>query len=432
MNNIDLLELFAPAQILGFLEDHALAVTFLAAIILGAYILKKHGEAVAIKGHLAWLGFKFRTFKLPPHLIPDRNGWFPLERVICDEYYRPYTRSRKDLSLYDKAHSALRKGHEEDRRPMPSWLKGVIAILVFAEAAVFGMVLSELGMDSVTPAQQPYFAALIGLVLAIILMLAAHFAGAEWHLNELIQKAGDMSRETLRSGQTRTASALATNTKISIANDHLDDDAPVYQQLLNRLNTNYSLTPSWHWTKGTLVFIAILMVLSFIARLSVSDIISPAYAEELSGMGSPALDGLDDLFGSDPLADGASENWAATGKLSTLLIFTMIFLGIQALSIYVARAYGFATIEGRKAYEIIRKFHTREEYLNEQQALQIAIINAGQARLNVLQQQITTALSERGVDAESFTAAKNASDRTFLAFIHSKTHQETIHAYEDL
>jgi uncharacterized membrane protein YidH (DUF202 family) len=228
--------------------------------VIAAYAVKRWAKTMAVKARLSFLNIKHHNLKLPKHLMPDSNGWFSQELVLCMDYYRLYTLTRKDLSLYDKALMYLRKAHELGRRVMPLWIKYLLGVLVFSEAAVFGMVIAELGLDSVTPSQQPFYGSLIGLVLAIVLMLGTHFAGEEWHRNDTIKKAGDMGREVVRSG-----------------------------------------------------------------------------------------------------------------KLSTLLIFTMIFPGIQALSIFVSRAYGFASIEGRKAYEIIRKFHTREEYLNRQLALQIEI-----------------------------------------------------------
>ena len=422
----------SPESFLTALSDNAPHIALGLIGLVAARAIYKHRETIAIKLQLARLGFRYRKFRLARLLFPDRFGWFSFERLLCHDFTRPYIKSQKDLDRYDKAQSYLRKAHELGRRPMPIWLKSLLSVLVFTEAAVFAMVLSEFGLESVTPHQQPYYAALIGLVLAIVLMLSTHLAGAEWHQNDLIEKAGDMGRETLRGGNSQSVSALSTNTKISIAQDHLDDDAPIYLQMLNRLDTNYSLTPKWAWTKGTLIFIAALMVLSFIVRLSVTDLVEPAYASEPNSLAALSMDGMDDLFPDAPASTGPSDSWSATGKLSTLIIFTMIFLGIQGISIYLARAYGFASLEGRRAYEVIRKFQTREEFINHQLALQTEIANAAQTRLCALQETIIEALSERGVDAEAFTAARFAANRTFLAFIHAKHHQEKTHEYEDM
>jgi hypothetical protein len=42
-----------------------------------------------------------------------------------------------------------------------------------------------------------------------------------------------------------------------------------------------------------------------------------------------------------------------------------------------------------------------DEYLGRQKALQLEIINAGQAHLNILQQQIIEALNKSGIDSEA-------------------------------
>ncbi len=412
--------------------DHPYIVALLFVVLLILAFFEKNRHNLMVKTRLFFLNRKYKDIKLPKHLIPDSNGWFSLELVLCMAYFRLYTLTRQDFKLYDMALMYLRKSHELGRRVMPLWIKCLLGVLVFSEAAVFGMVIAELGLDSVTPSQQPFYGSLIGLVLAIVLMLGTHFAGEEWHRNDLIAKAGKMGREVMRGNDGITVSPLATNTKVCIAQDYLDDHASVFEQLLNRLNTNYALTPTWHWTKGTLIFIGALMVLSFVARLSVSDLVSPAFAGEALDFTEPALEGLGDVLGNNAMPDSSSELMSATGKLSTLLIFTMIFLGIQALSIFVSRAYGFASLEGRKAYEIIRSYRSREEYLNKQQALQIDIANAAQGSLNALQQKIIAALNESGVDAEAFKAAKYASNRTFLKFIHARHHEEKTNDYEDL
>jgi hypothetical protein len=238
-----------------------------------------------------------------------------------------------------------------------------------------------------------------------------------------------MKREIVRTGQSQSASSLTTNSKVSLAQDNEDDDASAAQQLLNRLTTNYAVTPDWRWTKGTLIAIALLMALSFMTRLSVSDLIEPSFAEEPDSFAGLSMDGLEGLI---PMDDGPSPLWHATGKLSTLLIFTMVFLGIQIIAIYISRTYGFAGQESRKAYEIVKKFRTREEYLNKQKALEIEISNAAQARLNALQERIVAALNESGVDADAFKAAQRSSDRTFLAYVHAQHHEEKTREYEDL
>lgn len=416
-----------------FAGENVLGLTVVGLIVIVILVVKKHGKLIAIKIDLARLKSKYSQFTLPRLLIPDRHGRFPVQNVLCGDYMHPYTKSRKDLAKFDLAHSYLRKACELGRHTMPLWLLALLGALVGAEAVVFSMVLVEYGLDSVTPSQQPFYAGLIGSVLAIVLMLGTHYAGKEWHRNELIKKAGEMGRENTRNGGTPSPSALATNNKTSITNDKLDDGASPYEQLLNRLHTNYTLTPDWRWTKGTVAFIVILMALSFIVRLSVSDIIAPpAFAGESMDMSGFGMEGMEDLLGDEIGLEASSDFWSATGSLSTLLIFTMIFLGIQALSIFVSRAYGFASIEGREAYKIISKYRTREDYLNEQQALELEIINAAQANLNQLNQRIIEALNESGVDSEAFKAAKNISDHTFLGYIKARHHEEKLHEYEDI
>ena len=416
-----------------FAGENVLGLTVAGLILIVILVVKKHGKVIAIKTDLIRLAIKHRKFTLPRLLIPDRHGRFPVQNVLCGDFMHPYTKSRKDLSQFDLAHSYLRKACELGRHMIPLWLKALLAALVGAEAVVFSMVLVEYGLDSVTPSQQPLYAGLIGTVLAIVLMLMTHIAGKEWHRNELIKKAGEMGRENTRNGGTPSPSALASNNKVSIMNDKLDDDASPYEQLLNRLHTNYTLTPDWRWTKGTVAFIVILMALSFIVRLSVSDIIAPpAFAAESMDMSGLGMEGMEDLFGDDMGLEASSDFWSTTGSLSTLLIFTMIFLGIQALSIFVSRAYGFASIEGREAYKIISKYRTREDFINDQQALELEIINAAQAKLNQLNQRIIEALNESGVDSEAFKAAKNINDHTFLGYIKARQHEEKIHEYEDI
>ncbi len=415
---------------LEFMQTNEEALIFAVAFAATAYGLKKWGKKLFHRLRLWVTQHKARKIKLPKHLIPDQNGWFQAELELCAKYYHRYMQARTDLSLYDKAQGYLRKCHELGRAPAPLWAKFVVSGLTLAESIVFGMVVAELGMDSITPEMQPTIAGLIGLTLATVLMLMTHFAGTEWHNNELIDKVGKMARERLRNGQTTGASDLTRNTKVSLANDGEDDDQSPAQQLLNRITTNYNLTPDWRGMQFTLMFITGLLVLAFLARLSVTDLVETAYAAE--PLFSAELDDLG-LAGELGLGndDDSGGGWLATGKISTLMIFSLLFAGIQALSIYLGKTFGFAGKEARKAYQTIKSFATREAYINTKQARQVEIQNTAQTELNRLQQAIIEKLSAEGVDAEAFAAAKRSGERTFLAYTQARTHEEKTREYED-
>ncbi|RDH91037.1 MAG: hypothetical protein DIZ77_10190 [endosymbiont of Seepiophila jonesi] len=181
----------------------------------------------------------------------------------------------------------------------------------------------------------------------------------------------------------------------------------------------------------TLTGLTALLALTFLARLSITDLVETAYAAE--PLFSSELDDLG-LAGEFGLGndDDSSGGWLATGKVSTLMIFSLLFAGIQALSIYLGRAFGFVGLEARKAYQTIKSFTTREAYLNTKQARQVEIQNAAQTELNRLQQAIIEKLSAEGVDAEAFAAAKRSGERTFLAYIQAKKHEQEIRNYENL
>ncbi|MCB9989310.1 MAG: hypothetical protein H6868_08285 [Rhodospirillales bacterium] len=416
----ELISSLDPSLALAFLEAHAAMIAAGAFAALLFLTLKKARKKLGLKFRLWRLSRKYRKIVLPPHNLPDQGGWFPLELQLCADFYCEYAMARVDLSLYDKAQSYLRKAHELGRKPMPLWARLVVAVLLLAESFLFALILIEFGIDMVTPNQQPYYAFGVGAVLALVLGLITHIAGHEWHRNDLVKYVGDMARKVMHKGRADDASALPVNRKISIAADHLDDDAPVHIQLLSRIRANFDLTPDWRWCKGTGVAISALLLLSFVVRLSVTDFAGDAFA---APAGMPA---------DFSMPDAGTDGWLATGKLSTLGIFSLLFLGIQAVSVYLAREYGFAGLESARAYEVVKSYRTREEFLNRQQARQFEIANAAQAALNGLQQRLIDQITERGTDSEAYQAVRHASDRTFLAYLHLKDHEEKTRAYENL
>jgi len=405
------------------LMEHRWEIFVFGVSMMTLYTIKPRWRSIFLRIRLWWIGQPFATARLPTLLIPDKSGWFHAERALCAAYYRLYASHLVDTELYDKSASYLRKSHELGRKELPVWSRIVVASLVGAESVFFGMVIAELGLDGITPSSQPFYAMQIGGVLAFVLMLSTHIAGREWHHNDLVELAGKLSKEGVRNGTASTASSLNTNSKVSIDADSLDDNKPLHEQLLNRLNTNYDL--SRRWFVGTLASLFLIMVLSFTARISVTDFSEFLQsASESSEFGDFDSGDFVGLIPEDDMGSGGPDYLGMSGKVAVLIIFSLMFVGIQAVSIYMGREYGFSGIESADAYRNIKTYRTKQEFLNEYKTVQLAISNAAQAKLNALQEQIMAHIAQDGIDPDAFHYAGTAHERTFLSYIHHRTQEE--------
>ncbi len=410
------------------LAENFWSITAFGVSLVVIFTIKSRWRSILLNIRLWWIGRPFSTTRLPTLLIPDQSGWFHAERALCAAYYRLYASHIVDTELYDKSASYLRKAHELGRKELPVWGRIVVASLVGAESVFFGMVIAELGLDGITPNNQPFYAMQIGGVLAFVLMLSTHIAGREWHHNDLIEKVGKLSKEGVRNGTATTASSLNTNSKISIDTDSLDDNKPLHEQLLNRLNTNYDLSPDRRWFVGTLASLFLIMVLSFTARISVTDFSEFLQgAPESSAFGDFDSESFAGLISEDDMGSGDPDYLGVSGKVAVLIIFSLMFVGIQAVSIHMGREYGFSGIESADAYRNIKAYRTKQEFLNEYKAIQLAISNSAQARLNALQEQIMANITRNGIDPDAFHYASMAHERTFLNYIHQQNQEEHHH-----
>lgn len=401
-----------------------------ACLVLAGLVLYRNAGAIGLKLKLWRADLTARRMPFPEHPAPDENGWFPSELLLCANYYRIYAQYINDPQLFDKATSYLRKVGEAGRRLMPLWIRLVLCTLLGSECVVFGLILAELGFDGLTPRQQPYAAALIGTVLALVLMMITHHMGREWHRNELIRKAGHLAREHLKTGNAKLASLALGDRAVELAQDGLDDNQPIHIQMINRLDLPFDLKPDWRACIFGSVFIACLTVFSITARFSVAELslFSDAMAETAIVPGF-ALDEDLKLPTDDQDRTFSLED---TGQIAALGILTLLFVGIQALSVYLAREYGFVGAESERAYQILQAHDGREAYVSMQRSRQLLIGSHAERNLTRMQQRLFEALCESGLDGDAVAAGRAANRRTFAQYLHLKRQEEINRAYETL
>lgn len=285
------------------------------------------------------------------------NGWYNGERRLCEDFYPRYKRfANFTENDYLNSKNYLARAGETGRQLRPFWMWLILFAFVVGEAAIFGkLILSFAGELSNNDVK--WVSLIIALLLAMALLFLTEKAGHELYVNTLIKKITLWHQDD----NTSERKIPRPNLNVSLLNNDLDANGEDYQQILNRLGgVNAEVKPTFAWSIGTSILIAIIAVIAFVERSALN---------------------------SDMIAESAS------GAYGSYLFYSVVFLAIQGMGIGFAYLYSFGSKEGETAWRITHKFVSVEDYLSWPTRQANKIAELAQNRLGYLQAYILKKMS---------------------------------------
>lgn len=306
----------------------------------------------------------------------EETGWYDGERRLCEDFYSRYSHfNNQSKNAYDDCINYLAKADEIGRAERPLWWWFVLAMFVVAEAAIFAkLILSFAGELSNNDIR--WISLIVAGFIASALLFLTEKMGQELYKNSKIHKI------ILWHSHDKTAEHTLPRPDLNVhlGNNKLDDNAKDYQKILNRMNTNASVKPSYTWSIFTVLVIVSIATLAFIERAALN---------------------------ADLLMEGS-----AAGAYASYAFYSILFFIIQAMGIGLAYLYSFSSKEGKRAWKMTHKYINADDYLKypKYQAKKIAEI--AQNRLGYLQQHILKKFPEN----ENEKVIARMHNRTFLSY----------------
>jgi len=341
--------------------------------------------------------------------------WFNSEVALCDDYFGFYRRYRVDPARYHNAKSYLQKAQELGRKPFPFYMWLLVFLMVIIEALGFAYVLAGYTLPGASERLQQEGAFGIALLLSVLLVAFTHFAGHEMYKNSVIRKI----RVWFENDRENRKRNLRPDNKVNLENDHIDNDAPIYNQLLNRIkDVNAEVRPSWYITLITAFFIIAIAIGATYVRGQVLEkeltqrvanqaemIYEDEFPEELGTVQKEA----DSKAKQDIVESEKKGGWA------TFIVLAILFVFIQLLGILFGYRWGFVGKESRDAYEIYSKYATLDDYIDYFRQREQKIKKIAQNKLTTLQTFLRkNVASHRGDDQDMLEDRQN---RTFEHYV---------------
>lgn len=412
-------------DIITFLNTYRIIVGAVVITMLATVIIVRWWDKVKLFGKSFWYSLPGlgKVSSLAKDTARDKSGWFRSEKILCDDFYSDISNIAADPDMFDNAHSYLGKVQERGRNELGIFMWTVIIGLVFVEALGFGYILSGYTLPGASENMQVQGALGIAFLISAVLVYLTHASGAELHKRSLVKiartwwvhDAGE-SRPNLGGG----------NNRVSLQNDHLDDDVTNYQQMTNRLHTNANVTPGFPiWTAAAVVVIAFVAIAA--TKVRYDTYIQDRTAEATLSESSTTGFSLESLSGGMPSvltapqeqADqaAASESQVAqdSANLTTFAILALLFILIQAMGVGIGFKTGFAGKESKQARRIIGGFNSRSEYESWYGRKRDAIARIAQKHLSKLQGKLTEHAQSMGIDKNDRELLHSAADRTFFS-----------------
>jgi hypothetical protein len=437
-------------EIITFLTEHqSEALWVLGAIVVLSLIITNWAK---LKFWLLtfWYNFSFigRMARISKDIdgFDENHKWFYSEERLCGDYYHYYAKVDKDGEAYEEAKAYLYSSGELGRKPTPTLIWIMIFLLVAIEAMGFAYVLAGFTIPGASEATQQKGAIGVALMLAIILVWLTHMTGEELHKNSLIKKIRRWYKNDNKEG-TNKRDLRPESRVITLDNTNDDADAPTYVRMLNRVDVNEKVTPVYTKTFLTIVFVIVVAFgATYIRGLVLNEDISLAHQDASSSIfgASSATDSADDinglfadtgdnkavdaevdsLFGDDTSTEATAtkgesieDETKRKGSWATFVILGVMFVFIQILGVFFGIHWGFAGRESMIAYESLKGFSSKKEFLNYYSTAKTTIARLAQRQLQKLQHKMNIINDEIGTDAETSVLLKNNKDRTFNEYL---------------
>ncbi|QHC99068.1 hypothetical protein PspS04_01275 [Pseudomonas sp. S04] len=369
------------------------------------------------------------TKEAPSEENPKALGFLSSESELCHFYEAYYRDHQPSEAAFHRNQDYLGKIHEDGRHEKGLGLWSLIIILMLIEATAFGFALAPFALTLATPNTAMAGAFAIGLVISIIGLFLSEFAGRVLYKNSVIDHI--MSYQSLR--RSGSEGDFTGKGVITLDNTKSDSELPEYQQMLNRVKVDKKdgmPIKSFGVLIGYGVFIIGLAAAAFWVRTETlnaqeTDLIANPPAISQSADDFPSNDGVplpDDMQAMSDSAAGKSAqdqiDALHRASLVTFAVLSGLFIFIQATSTYLAYIYGFAGIHSRRAWELVHKFSSADEYMRYHARKARSVANDAQASLGTLQGLQMKVFRIGGEDETKLR--EDLSSRNFKAFINEE------------
>ncbi|MCT8166721.1 MULTISPECIES: hypothetical protein [unclassified Pseudomonas] len=396
--------------------------------LLAIIAIKIYWEQVAYFVMRAWHGLPLigTVARLArKNTSTDDHKWLLSETSLCNDYYHYYQDvGEKNADYYNKCGAYLDAIGESDRRERPLWVLVLVFLLILFEAVGFAYVLVPFINQNLSSNDQTYLGWMAAFLLSIISAGFAEAAGRAIHHNTLVSKA----RHWWESDPERGNQALKQQRVIRIDETYSDADAKDYNRILNRLNTNHTVTPKRGWIIGCALVVLIMACAAFGIRayqlksIETEMVGNPdVFAQQSAETSASPFELPDD---SAALNQQASDSTLTdkmdairSASLITFVVLSVIYIAIQAVSVWLASIFGFAGIKSKEAWEYTHKFNNAAELERWMETQRIRISAHADHKLRMLQLK----LSRRPTtDPDVAVAISGAQSRDFNAYVRRK------------
>lgn len=407
-----------------FLLAYRYALYTILITLVTALIVMKYWDKIKFWWLCTWMSFpvigKINKLSKDTESM-EGNNWFSSESSLCSDFYAHYDRYDKDAEHYEKCKSYLSKVDELGRKPFPVFMWVIVFVLVLLEAAGFAYVLAGFTIPGASESVQQYGAFGIAIIISIILVGFTHWTGHEVYKNSLIKKIRVWYINDRRDNKPN----LERNDKVTLETNQIDDDEPNYIKVLNRVNTNATVTPSWLVSIITAIFIVVIAIGATYVR---GQVLEKQLIEEVSNIQT-------DVYGSYPADLSVNQEKADTkaledrqdsdrkGGWATFIVLAVLFVFIQLLGILFGFKWGFVGKESYSAYLDFNNFRTKQEFINFFKREKEKIAKIAQQKLQNLQQRMFQNASLTGTSSKQSELIRNKEHRTFLNYVVMQ-HQE--------
>lgn len=417
-------------ELTSWLLLNRLLVTGIVSAVLAVVVYFTNRDVINL--HLKAYYYRFpligKNARLSKRFGMDDQNWFNSEREVCNSFLPYYDDCNADEYHYEQSARYLNKVGDTGIKPM-SWYTWLgLSILVVIEAAGFAYILAGFTIQDGSEAIQVQGAIAIAIVLSMILVFLTHAMGGELYRNQQIGKVRLRwgHDETVKEAYVETDQLVGLTTKTN----ELDDNQPSWKQIANRLaKTNADFSKSWTMSILTVVVIAIVGIGATYVR---GQVLEKLAIEEISGHqqdGMGSTFSIEDPFADAPPAELTSYNDEAEdaafreaiqahkrGGWMTFIILAVIFVAMQAISIFLGFKTTFSGKESAKAYKATHKFSNLNAYLDYHAAKRAGVERVAQSVLSHLQSKLAISARKLAGDKNILNAANKPSARTFINY----------------
>jgi len=411
-----------------FLDAYRYLIYTVLVMLVSLVIFINYWEQIKLWWTCTWMKFPFigKISKLSKDTDSmDSNNWFSSETTICADFYNYYDKYDKDAKHYERCKSYLSKVDELGRSPFPALMWIIISALVILEALGFAYVLSGFTLPGASESMQREGALGIALIISTILVGFTHWTGHEIYKNSLIKKI----RVWFNNNRKDDKPNLERNYKVVLEQNNLDDNEPNYIQLLNRVNTNATVTPNWMISIITAIFIIVIAIGATYVR---GQVLEKQLNNEISNVQTNVYAPYPtEIVNTQEKADKKAlkerQNSDRKGGWATFIILAVVFVFIQLLGILFGFKWGFVGKESRIAYDDSHHFRTKQEFITYFKKEKDRIAKIAQQYLQNLQHTMSRYASLNGTSAKQLELIKNDDSRTFLNYILMRYNENSEH-----